>query len=75
VVPACTEEVIRFASSLQLFERTTVRDLELTETRIETGQKVAALLGGQPRPRRRWLPGLRLAAGSTSTKARPPNAA
>ena len=48
VVPAA-EEMIRFDTSLQLFERTATRDVDLLGTRIPAGTKVAALLGAANR--------------------------
>lgn len=48
VVPA-TEEMIRFDSSLQLFERTATRDVEIAGTVVPEGQKIAALLGAANR--------------------------
>jgi cytochrome P450 len=49
LVGACTEEMTRFDSSLQLFERTATADLELAGTTIRAGEKVAALLGAANR--------------------------
>ncbi|HST85156.1 MAG TPA: cytochrome P450 [Kineosporiaceae bacterium] len=43
------EEMTRFDSSLQLFERTATKDLDLLGTPIQAGQKVAALLGAANR--------------------------
>jgi cytochrome P450 len=48
VVPAA-EEMVRFDSSLQLFERTATRDVELAGTLVRAGEKVAALLGAANR--------------------------
>ena len=48
VVP-CAEEMVRFDSSLQLFERTATRDTELAGVPIAAGQKAAALLGAANR--------------------------
>lgn len=45
----CAEEMTRYDSSLQLFERTATRDLDLVGTRVRAGQKVAALLGAANR--------------------------
>ncbi len=45
LVPQAAEELIRFDSPLQLFERTAVRDFEIAGVRIRAGEKVAALLG------------------------------
>jgi len=49
LVPGAVEEMIRYDSSLQLFERTATRDLEVAGQRIEAGQKIAALLGAANR--------------------------
>jgi cytochrome P450 len=49
LVPGCAEEMTRFDSSLQLFERTATADLELAGTPIAAGTKVAALLGAANR--------------------------
>jgi cytochrome P450 len=46
---SCAEEMTRFDSSLQLFERTATADLELAGTPIRAGEKVAALLGAANR--------------------------
>jgi len=46
---SCAEEMTRFDSSLQLFERTATADLELAGTSIRAGEKVAALLGAANR--------------------------
>lgn len=48
-VPACVEEMLRFDSALQLFERTATEDVEIAGVTIERGQKVAALLGAANR--------------------------
>lgn len=45
----CAEEMTRFDSSLQLFERTATADLDLAGTPIRAGEKVAALLGAANR--------------------------
>ena len=45
----CGEEMTRFDSSLQLFERTATADLDLAGTPIRAGEKVAALLGAANR--------------------------
>jgi cytochrome P450 len=45
----CAEEMTRYDSSLQLFERTATRDVDLAGTRIRAGDKVAALLGAANR--------------------------
>jgi len=49
LVPGAVEEMIRYDSSLQLFERTATRDLEVAGQLIEAGQKIAALLGAANR--------------------------
>ena len=49
VVPGAVEEMLRFDSSLQLFERTATREVEVAGVRIEPGQKVAVLLGAANR--------------------------
>jgi cytochrome P450 len=46
---SATEELIRFDSPLQLFERTAMRDVEIAGMRIAEGEKVAALLGAAAR--------------------------
>ncbi len=43
------EEMIRYDSSLQLFERTAARPVEILGTRLDAGQKIAALLGAANR--------------------------
>ncbi len=48
VVPA-GEEMLRFDSALQLFERTATRDVELAGTLVREGEKIAALLGAANR--------------------------
>ncbi|MDF1603899.1 cytochrome P450 [Nocardioides sp. YIM 152315] len=52
-VPATVEEMLRFDSALQLFERTATEDVEFAhgEQRVvvEEGQKIAALLGAANR--------------------------
>lgn len=48
-VPPCAEEMVRYDSSLQLFERTATRDVELAGVRVAAGQKAAALLGAANR--------------------------
>jgi cytochrome P450 len=49
LVAGCVEEMTRYDSSLQLFERTATQDLELAGRQVKTGQKVAALLGAANR--------------------------
>jgi cytochrome P450 len=48
VVPAA-EEMMRFDSSLQIFERTATRPVEVHGTIVGEGQKIAALLGAANR--------------------------
>jgi cytochrome P450 len=45
----CVEEMLRFDSALQLFERTAVERVEIAGVVIEKGQKIAALLGAANR--------------------------
>ncbi|MEI4272965.1 cytochrome P450 [Klenkia sp. LSe6-5] len=45
LLPTAIEELMRFDSPLQLFERTATADVELGGVTVEQGQKVAALLG------------------------------
>ena len=46
---ACVEEMLRFDSALQLFERTATEPVELGGVTVEEGQKIAALLGAANR--------------------------
>jgi cytochrome P450 len=46
---ACVEEMLRFDSALQLFERTAVEPVEVSGITVEKGQKIAALLGAANR--------------------------
>jgi cytochrome P450 len=39
------EEMLRFDSALQLFERTATEDVQVGDVNVEEGQKIAALLG------------------------------
>ena len=48
-VPATVEEMLRFDSALQLFERTAMEDVEVGDVTVEAGQKIAALLGAANR--------------------------
>jgi len=48
-VDSCVEEMLRFDSALQLFERTATEPVEVAGVRIEAGQKIAALLGAANR--------------------------
>ena len=43
------EEMLRFDSALQLFERTATEDVEVGDVVVEEGQKIAALLGAANR--------------------------
>jgi unspecific monooxygenase len=45
----CVEEMLRFDSALQLFERTATEDVEIGGVTVEGGQKIAALLGAANR--------------------------
>lgn len=49
LLPTAAEELLRFDSPLQLFERTVVADTELVGTPVRAGQRVAALLGAAAR--------------------------
>jgi cytochrome P450 len=49
LVPAAVEELIRYDSPLQLFERTATEKVSLPTGEIQAGQKVAALLGSANR--------------------------
>jgi unspecific monooxygenase len=46
---SCVEEMLRFDSALQLFERTATTEVRVGELTLEPGQKVAALLGAANR--------------------------
>ncbi len=46
---ACVEEMLRFDSALQLFERTATEPVEVGGVLVEEGQKIAALLGAANR--------------------------
>jgi len=46
---ACVEEMLRFDSALQLFERTATEDVEIGEVTVHEGQRIAALLGAANR--------------------------
>ena len=48
-VGPCVEEMLRFDSALQLFERTATEDVTLGDVTVRKGQKVAALLGAANR--------------------------
>ncbi|TFV87170.1 cytochrome P450 [Blastococcus sp. CT_GayMR16] len=45
LLPTAIEELMRFDSPLQLFERTATEDVEMGGITVEQGQKIAALLG------------------------------
>jgi cytochrome P450 len=45
LLPTAIEELLRFDSPLQLFERTATEDVEIGGITVEQGQKIAALLG------------------------------
>jgi cytochrome P450 len=49
LLPAAIEELMRFDSPLQLFERTATEDVEIGGVTVEKGQKIAALLGAANR--------------------------
>lgn len=49
LVPTAVEELIRFDSPLQLFERTALTDTRIGAVTVQAGQKVAALLGAANR--------------------------
>lgn len=49
LVAGAAEEMLRYDSSLQIFERTATRTVEVHGTRVEAGQKIAALLGAANR--------------------------
>ncbi len=49
LIPIAVEELMRYDSPLQLFERTAVRDVGVGEVTVLAGQKVAALLGSANR--------------------------
>ena len=48
-VPTCVEEMLRFDSALQLFERTATAPVDVGSVTVEPGQKVAVLLGAANR--------------------------
>jgi cytochrome P450 len=45
LLPTAIEELMRFDSPLQLFERTAIEDVSIGGVTVSTGQKIAALLG------------------------------
>lgn len=49
LVDSAVEELIRFDSPLQLFERTAIADTRIGEVTVRAGEKVAALLGSANR--------------------------
>jgi cytochrome P450 len=49
LLPTAIEELMRFDSPLQLFERTATEDVEIGGVTVPTGQKIAALLGSANR--------------------------
>jgi hypothetical protein len=49
LLPTAIEELMRFDSPLQLFERTATEDVEVGGVTVRAGQKVAALLGAANR--------------------------
>ncbi|SOD71982.1 hypothetical protein SAMN05892883_1438 [Jatrophihabitans sp. GAS493] len=49
LVDSCVEEMIRFDSPLQLFERTATADTTIGEVTVAAGEKIAALLGAANR--------------------------
>lgn len=49
LVPNAVEELIRYDSPLQLFERTATADVEVGGVTVREGQKIAALLGAANR--------------------------
>jgi cytochrome P450 len=49
LVPTAVEELIRYDSPLQLFERTAVEDTPVGDIVVEAGSKIAALLGAANR--------------------------
>ncbi|TFV56170.1 cytochrome P450 [Geodermatophilus sp. DF01-2] len=49
LLPTAVEELMRFDSPLQLFERTATADVEIGGVTVREGQKVAALLGSANR--------------------------
>jgi cytochrome P450 len=49
LVPTAVEELIRYDSPLQLFERTALADTEIADVMIPAGERIAALLGAANR--------------------------
>jgi cytochrome P450 len=48
-VATCVEEMLRFDSALQLFERTATAEVEVAGVTVQPGRKIAALLGAANR--------------------------
>lgn len=48
-VPACVEEMLRFDSALQLFERTALEDVQVGGVTVAAGEKIAVLIGSANR--------------------------
>jgi unspecific monooxygenase len=48
-VEACVEEMLRFDSALQLFERTATADVRVGEVTVAEGERIAVLLGAANR--------------------------
>jgi len=48
-VATCVEEMLRYDSALQLFERTATAEVEVAGVTVEPGRKIAALLGAANR--------------------------
>jgi cytochrome P450 len=48
-VARTVEEMLRFDSALQLFERTATKDVQVGDVVVEEGQRIAALLGAANR--------------------------
>ena len=48
-VPTCVEEMLRYDSALQLFERTATEPVTVGDVTVEPGQRIAALLGAANR--------------------------
>jgi cytochrome P450 len=49
LIPSAVEELIRYDSPLQLFERTAIAETRIGSVVVELGQKIAALLGAANR--------------------------
>ncbi|MBP2475432.1 cytochrome P450 [Crossiella equi] len=49
LLPSAAEELIRYDSPLQLFERTATAEVEIAGHRLQPGDKIAALLGSAAR--------------------------